>query len=604
MKRTAISRENSRLFTIVTAVVVIGVLYFARIVFMPLALAVLFAVLLTPVVSFLEKLKIPRIFAILLVVVLLFSLAGFMIWKTSQQFGSLSDQLPTYQQTLEDKITFIKGSGNRSFNKASNAVNELAKEISGAQPGSPPPDGSKRAVPALGSSSARPLAVQVVPPANPLEYVENLLGPLATALIVVVFTIFILYGREDLRNRLIRLASRGRLNVMTQAMDEATQRINRYLFLQFLVNACYGLTIVATLHFIGIPNAALWGICAAVLRFLPYVGPPLAALMPILLSLAVFPGWQHALLTAGVFFVLELVVSNFVEPPLYGSHIGLSPLAILVAAAFWTLIWGLPGLVLSTPLTVCLMVMGRHVPDLGFLNVLLGDEPVLSPSAQYYQRLLASDQNEARQVLEQCLKEKNLEEVYSSVVIPALALAERDRHRNELDEDSQNFIYQSTREIVEELGVPLEEVLPSDPSIAPAVHPATNNPVVLCIPARDDADEVVATLLARLLVIRGRNARTISLGPTAEILAQVREARPGLVCISALPPFAANSTRSLYVNLRAQFPDLNIVVCLWQFEGDLQKERIALKLVKGHELFGTLPHVLQYVASYDPVQSS
>jgi predicted PurR-regulated permease PerM len=602
MKRTATSRENSRLLTIVTAVVVIGVLYFGRVVFMPLALAILFAVLLTPVVSFLERLKIPRVLAILLVVVLLFGFAGFMVWETSQQFGNLADQLPTYKQTLEDKITFIKGSGNRSFNKASNAVSELTKEISAPAPGSQPADGSKKAGNGPGSSTARPLPVQVVPPANPLESVENLLGPLATVLIILVFTIFILYGREDLRNRLIRLASRGRLNVMTQAMDEATERINRYLFLQLLVNVCYGLIIATSLHFIGIPNAALWGVTAAVLRFLPYVGPPLAALMPILFSLAVFPGWHHTVLTAGVFFVLELVVSNFVEPPLYGSHIGLSPLAILVAAAFWTLIWGFPGLVLSTPLTVCLMVVGRYVPDLGFLNILLGDEPVLSPSAQYYQRLLASDQTEARRVLEQCLKGNNFEEVCSSVIIPALGLAERDRHQNELDEDSQTFIYQSTREIVEEIEIPSpDETATPDSPATPETRHVANNSLVLCIPARDDADEVVASLLARILVFRGRNAQTIPLGSTAETLAQVREAHPDLVCISALPPFAINSTRSLYANLRAQFPALNIAVCLWQFDGDLQKGRTALRLVQGHELFTTLPQVLQFIDSLDLV---
>ena len=576
---------------------------------MPLALAALFSLLLLPAVAFLEKLRLPRVLAILVVVAALFGLVGLVIWKTSQQFTSLTDQLPTYKKTLEDKIAAVKGTSGGSLTKASTTVNELEKEISAPAPASAMEGEPQKSRPS--ATTARPLPVQIVPPANPLESLENLLGPLATALIVVVFTIFILYGREDLRNRLIRLAGRSRLNVMTQAMDEATQRVHRYLLLQLLVNTGYGLVIAIALHFIGIPNAALWGIAAGVLRFLPYIGPPLAALMPILLSLAVFPGWRHALMTAGLFFVLELVVSNFVEPLLYGAHIGLSPLAILVAAVFWTLLWGFPGLVLSTPLTVCLVVIGRYVPGLGFFSVLLGDEPPLTPQAQYYQRLLAGDQSEARQVLEQCLKEKSLEEVYSVVLIPALGLAEVDRHRNELDESTENFIFQSTREIIEELEelprkVSKEEATEAAKEVAAeAASDIAQEPVtatrglrVLCIPARDEADEVVAILLTRLLELRGHYAESIALRPVAEMLAEVKNANPDVVCISALPPFALNYTRSLYAKLRAQSPELRIAICLWQFDGDREKVRTTLRIIDRHELFTTLPNVLKQIAKW------
>ena len=383
----------------------IATLYFARVVFIPLALALLFSFLLAPPVAFLERVKLPRILAIFLVVIILGSLMGLIGWKTSQQFVDLTNQLPSYRNTLQDKIHALKGSNNQSFNKATATVKELENEINAVAPGTSSTDETTKTHVAPGSSPSRPLSVEVVPPINPLESVEYLLGPLATAGVVIIFTVFILVGREDLRNRLIRLAGGGRLNIMTQALDEATQRINRYLFLQLVVNSSYGLLIFTALRFIGIPNAALWGVSAAILRFLPYVGPPMAAVMPIVLSLAVFPGWHEALVTAGLFLVLELLVANVIEPLLYGGHVGLSPLAILVAAVFWTLIWGFPGLVLSTPLTVCLVVIGRYVPSLGFLNVLLGDEPVLSPHAQYYQRLLAADQSEARHILEECLKE-------------------------------------------------------------------------------------------------------------------------------------------------------------------------------------------------------
>ncbi len=602
MKRTAASSANSRLLGIVAAVVVIAALYFARVVFIPLALALLFSIVLTPPVAFLEKIRIPRVLAIFVVVMSLAGLMGLVGWRTSQQFVDFTSQLPAYKKTLQEKIHILKGSSGQSLTRASDTVKELEREIGAVAPGSTPSSDLKKAPAAPGSSVSRPLTVEVVPPTNPLESVENLLGPLGSAGVVIIFTVFILAGREDLRNRLIRLAGSGRLRNMTQALDEATQRIKRYLLLQLAVNTGYGLMIFAGLHLVGIPNASLWGVSAAILRFLPYVGPPMAAVMPIVLSLAVFPGWEHALATAALFFVLEMIVANVVEPLLYGAHLGLSPLAILVVAVFWTLIWGFPGLVLSTPLTVCLVVMGRYIPSLGFLNVIFGDEPVLPPHAQFYQRLLAADQNEAKQVLEQYLKEKPVEELYSSVVIPALSLAERDRHANELDEETQNFIYQSTREIIEELAdasteereEPTAERSPGD-SRSRSELDETVALDVLCIPARDDADDVVAMLLARLLELKGHRAQSIPIGTTTEMLAQVAELRPRIVCISALPPFAVNHARALYTKLRAQSPDMHIVVCLWQLEGDAQKAAMRLNLTSSHGFFTTLPQVLQHI---------
>jgi predicted PurR-regulated permease PerM len=602
VKRASGSGENPRSLGIVAAVVVMATLYFARVVFIPLALALLFSLLLAPVVTFLGRIKIPRILAILVVVVMLTGSMGLIGWKTSQQLVNLTNQLPTYKKALEDKIHALKGEQSKSINAASDTVKDLEKEIATAVPGAAPGNDTKRTPPVPGSTPSRPLSVEIVPPNNPLESVEDIFGPLAMVGLVTIFTIFMILGREDLRNRFIRLVGGGRLNVMTQALDEATHRINRYLFLQLAVNSGYGLVIGIALHFIGIPNAALWGVSATILRFLPYVGPPMAALMPVILSLAVFPGWHHAFATLGLFVVLELAVANFVEPFLYGSHIGLSAMAILVAAVFWTLIWGFPGLVLSTPLTVCLVVMGRYVPSLNFLNLILGDEPVMPPQAQYYQRLLATDQNEARHVLEQCLKEKSLEELYSSVVIPALSLAEQDRHRNELDEETQNFIYQSTREIVEEL----DDISPEQPTEGTAENSSepsrteseqTGRIGVLCIPARDDADDVVAMLLAQLLERQGQRAQSIRIGTTSEMLSQVAESNPWLVCISALPPFAMDHARALYTKLRAHSPELKIVICLWHFEGDPQKAATRLKLAKGHGFFTTLPQVLQHIGS-------
>lgn len=584
-----------------TAVVAICTLYIARVVFIPLALASLLALLLIPPVAFLERIKLPRPFAIFAVALVLLGLVGLVGWQTSQQFVDLTNRLPTYKEALKAKINSMKGASTQTFDDASNTVKELESEIVKATPGSSPEKGPQKSPTAPGYSSSHPLVVEVVPPTNLIGSVENMVGPMANAGLVTIFTIFILFSRENLRNRLVRLAGAGQLNLVTQAMDEASQRINRYLLLQFLVNSGYGLLIGFALHLIGVPNAALWGLGAAILRFLPYVGPLLAALMPILLSLAAFPGWYHALATMGLFLVLELIVSNIVEPLLYGAHVGLSPLAILVAAVFWTLVWGLPGLVLSTPLTVCLLVTGRYVPSLNFLNVILGDEPVLQPHAKYYQRLLASDQNEARQILEDCLKEQSLEQVYSSVIIPALSLAEQDRHRDELDEETQNFVYQCTREIVEELGdAPSQTCLdtegenPSEIPLANTCQP--NGLAVLCIPARDEADDVIAKLLSQVLVRHGYSAKSIPIGSVETMLSAVSQLSPSVVCISALPPFALSHTRSLYARLRQQFPELHILICLWHFEGDLRQMATSLRIAKDHALFTTLLDVSKHIS--------
>jgi len=583
LKRPYKSRENSRLVFIAGAAFAIAALYFARIVFIPLALASLFALLLNPAVAFLERIKIPRILSVLIVVFSLLGILGVVGWKTSQQFMYVAGQLPAYRETLTSKIRAIKGLQNPNLDKASDTVDQLAKEIGKSTPATPPPSRQP-----LGSSPSKPLVVEQVLHPNPFSTAVETLSPLASAALVTLFTIFIIMGREDLRNRFIRLAAGGRLLVMTQAINEASTRVNRYLFLQLVVNAAYGALIGTVLYFIGIPSPWLWGACAGLFRFVPFVGPPLSAIAPIVLSLAIFPGWHHAILTAGVFLILEVTVANFVEPFLYGAHVGLTPLAILVAATFWTLLWGLPGLLLSTPLTVCLVVMGRYVPALSFLNVLLGDEPPMLPPAQFYQRLLASDLGEAREVLEENRKEKSLEEFYSSILLPALVLVEEDRHSGDLDEELESYIYQSTRELIEEFETASAPPRNGEPISGVASFDAGN---ILCVPARDDADEVAGTMLAHVLHSSGCNARSIPLGTTAELLAEITTTKPARVLISALPPFAVDHARWLYTKLHAHSPRLQIDICLWLYEGDLTKVSTRLGLQPGHRLYTTLAQV-------------
>src|SRR5271154_1240217 len=437
-------KNLTRLLGVIVAVVLVATLYFARVVLIPFTLAVLFTFVFTPVARFLERLHFGRIFSTLIVVVLSFAVVTTVGWTVTQQFGQFVNQLPDYKSNIKEKIDSLHWSKNVALNNASDTMNEISKDLA-APP--PHPDGSSPAVARSPiPSRQRPMPVEIVEsPSLPLESVESVLGLLASFGIVVVLTFFMLIRRENLRNRLISLAGQRRLHVMTQAMDEATERVSRYLRLQLLVNICYGALIGTCLHFIGIPGALLWGVVVGLLRFLPYIGPPLGGVMPLLLSLAIFNDWIRPLEVFGLFVITELLVSNIVEPFLYGAYTGLSSMAILLAAIFWTALWGPIGLVLSPPLTVCVVVIGRHVPRLGFLTVLLGDEPVLTPDTRYYQRLLAMDHEEAKRVLETYLKDKPLEDLYDSVLMPALNLSERDRHRNLLDEPTSSFITSNTR---------------------------------------------------------------------------------------------------------------------------------------------------------------
>ena len=574
----------SQLFALAAGVVVIATLYFARIVLVPFVLAMLFSFLLTPLVTGLEKRRLPRSVSVLLVVILSITAVGSIGLAVTNQLVDVTNQLPNYKANISKKVASLREVNRAGLMKATEAVNELSKEVV-ATPPSTAPTVRQHKLPSE-SASGNPIAVQIAPPpSNPWDFLRDWLGPVGVAGLVLVFTVFMLLQREDLRNRFIRLVGHGHLHVMTQALDDASHRISKYLLLQLLVNASYGLIAGVGLYFIGLPNALLWGVVAAVSRFLPYVGPPVGALLPTGLSLAIFEGWTRSLMIIGLFLVIEIVAANFVEPMLYGAHTGISSLAILVAAVFWAVLWGPLGLVLSTPLTVCLVVLGRYVPQLEFLHVLLGDEAVLTPETHFYQRLLAADHREARQVLEQYLEGKSLQELYDSVVIPALARAERDRHQNDLDEKVERFICQSTRELIEELHekaaeaeeMPVVEGEDRDLNDAAGRRAFAVRSKVVCVPVGDEADEIVGTMLTQLLELDGHAAHCISLGTAGEMLEEMVNENPDVVFLSALAPFALRHARTAYKKVRARLPNVPIVVGVWNFtEEDKLSTRLAL----------------------------
>jgi hypothetical protein len=451
----------------------------------------------------------------------------------------------------------------------------------------------------------------VAPPASSLvQDLGALLGPLSgpieTSVIVIIFTMFMLVKREDLRNRAIRLAGRGRLSLMTQAFDDASRRLSRFLVMQFLVNAVYGSLFGLGLYFIGVPHALLWGMVAAFLRFVPYIGTFVAAALPVAMAIAVFPGWRQAGLAFAVFVLLELIVSNVIEPMLYGAHTGISSLAILVAAVFWATLWGPAGLILSTPLTVCLVVLGRYVPQLKFLEVVLGDEPALPPEQLFYQRLLAMDEEEARSIAEAHLKGKDknknketqVESFYESIIIPALRLAEQDYYIEALDDVTRNFILRSTREVIEDVDDELPEV---------SSHASTNengngkrslvrSPLkISCVPLRSGSDELVAMMLAQLLRNQGYRVSQVRAGGVEETVAETSKHGANIVCVSCLPPFAAAAVRFLCKRLKAELPQAQIIVGLWHLEGGVAAARERLGSVCPGFVTTNLPEALAEV---------
>jgi predicted PurR-regulated permease PerM len=554
---------------------VIATLYFARDLFIPLALASLLTFLLSPLVVRIER-WLGRIAAVLLVVVTIFAATGAAGWVLTRQLVDLATKLPDYKENIRTKLRSIKLPSGGVFTKISETAEELKKDLPGAQ------TPIQEAVPAArapttsvalpSSPAAAPVQVGETFRVNPVDLAQHLLaplvGPLGTAALVLLLVIFMLLRREDLRRRLIRLIGKGRISSATQAMDDAGSRVFRYLFMQLVVNVSYGIPVAIGLYFIGVPNAVLWGACAAVLRFIPYLGPWIAAAIPVALSLAVSPSWTMPLLTIGLFVLLELLSNNVMEPWLYGTSTGVTPIALIIAAVFWTWLWGPVGLILSTPLTVCLVVMGRRVPNLSFLSVLLSDEEALTPAEDFYHRLLTIDEQDELEFVESYLKANSLTALYDSVFVPVIIATETDHRLELLDDEQRSFIEQSLRDIIEDLGTVPQVGLKIDASGAAAQDTASHNAVapfrVYCLPARADRDELAGAMLTQLLQQQGFAAQNAP-GKLAagELLDLVEESNVNAACISVVAPSTVIHARYLCVKLRARFPQLRIVIGLW-----------------------------------------
>ncbi len=684
-------------FTLLASIaIIIAGLYFAREVLIPIALAVLLSFLLAPPVRWLERIKLPRAAATLIVVALTMALLGGAAYFVGRQLYSVGEELPTYESQIRAKFS----SFGAHFGFLSRAQHELAAMTTGGPTSRPanadghpagsdahppqahpseadppeahPPDGQTgavdghSAVPNTAPTPENPWPVRLYPQtatnfAMLREYASTVMSPLATAVLVLVFVIFMIFAREDLRDRIIRLLGHGRLNVTTQALDEASTRISSYLGALAIVNGCYAVVTAVGLWVIGkffgqghgFPNVIVWGLLVGLCRFIPYVGIWVGAGIPLLLSFGLFPGNGVLIGVFILFAVLEIVVGQFVEPTWYGASTGMSALAVLVAAVFWAWLWGGIGLLLSTPLTVILVVIGKYVPQLKFLDILLREEAVLTPPYRFYQRLIALDQDEASDLARDYLKEKrSLEMVFDDLLIHALSLAEADHEHDRLDEKGVKFTRQAVRDIIDEVSEqyramqgddptpPTGEPLPPKESnliasaastmaaaastvatvasnVANAVGVGSNSESetvqshkghsgeavkkflprlpqgcmvsVICLPARDEADELVAVMLSQLLESRGYCAYV----PTPDVLASemidlVESKKADVVCVSAMPPAAVAHARYLCKRLHVRFPDLSMVVGLWTFKGDVDRARERIACSSSVRLLTTL----------------
>jgi|UPI00034B0DF4 predicted PurR-regulated permease PerM len=596
------------LLTLAVGVVVIASLYFGREVFIPLVLAVLLSFVLAPVVAFLRRIRLGRVPSVIVAVLLALGVILGIGAVIGTQVATLAGDLPRYQATVQTKIAGLQegvlGRANRLLQRINHQVHDASQKASAA--------GTTAATRPGGETPKAQLVRVQEPDPSPLTLAHNILGPivepLTTVGIVLVVVIFLLMQREDLRNRLIRLFGSSDLHRTTVAMDDAAGRLGTYFLAQLGMNAAFGLLIGIGLWLIGVPSPILWGVFAALMRFVPYIGAFIAGLLPVALAAAVDPGWSMAVWTALLFLVAEPLFGHVIEPLLYGHSTGLSPFAVIVSTLFWGFLWGPVGLILATPFTVCLVVLGRHVESLEFFDVLLGDRPPLTPVENFYQRMLAGDPDEARDLGEQMLKERSLSSYYDEVALKGLQLAANDYARGVVSEAQLENIKTSCQNLVEDFeGRPDEEPKQEDksggpadvPSLAEQAHPKNEavpglapppeqrapawrgESPVLCIAGRGPLDEAASTILAQLLRKHGLGARTVPHEAVARgRIGELDLSGVAMVCISYLDISGSPAhLRYLLERLRRRAPEVTILVGLWPVG-----ERVLTDAALGREL--------------------
>lgn len=569
---------------LIGAFLLVASLYLAREVLIPLCLAGLITFLLAPVASKLEGWRLPRTVSSLLVVVLAAVSVCSVGWVVLGQVYNLALELPKYQENVSHKVGVLHLGSPGRLSATVQMLDDLGRQISNSGTETPAVKLSSEPAPhrvkSLNTNTdpPKPLAVQDSPvnvriedpktslASLALEEVRPLIGPATSAFAVTIFVIFMLLGRDDIRDRAVRLMGSDRIHITTVAMSDAAARVSRYLLMQFVVNLGYGLVVGVALWAIGIPHPLLWAVTTFLLRFIPYVGILAAGTGPVLLALAASPTWSTACWTLGLYVVLELLAANAVEPYLYGTSTGVSALAILVAAIFWTWLWGIPGLLLSTPLTVCVIVVGQHVPQLEFLGVLFGEKTVLDPSQRLYQRLLASDAKDVGKLIQAEVKESSEIDAYDRLVMPTLSLVEDARHTEQLEGERAETALQIMEDVLEEQWT------------TSAVETDNQKNSIVCVAVKDLADDIACQLLKQVLSNTHTVEALASDLMSADVVARINEIQPSAICVVGIPPQAIRHIRVRCHQLRARFPEITTVACVFSKECDLANVRSRIPL--------------------------
>lgn len=542
-KNNSISTAIFGIYRLLIIFFSIIIIYFAQTIVIPLTIAALLTFLLSPLVTKLEK-WVGRIISIVLVVIVVFSIIGFTGYIFARQFVLFGSNFQKYYEIIQTKLQAFQFQPGGILNRIGHAIGNLKEEL-------------------LREPNTVDTATEVKLidlSANFTNFVESFFGSLFNVLgmtgVIIILLIFMLLNREDIRGRIVKLIGQSRISSTTSAMNEASERVFRYLFRLFIVNVAFGICFTMGLHLIGIPNAILWGCFATILRFIPYIGSWIAAIIPIALSFTITNTWSVPVATISLFIILEVITAYVIEPFYYGKGTGISSFALIVAAIVWTWLWGPIGLLLSTPLTVCLVVLGQYVTNMNFLRVLLSEEQALTPAEECYHRLLSFDSSKSMDVLESYLQKNSLTSLYDSILIPIIAQTENDFHRELIDMEQKEDLYQSIREIVEFLSISEQK------DMSPKPEKKGN---ILCLPAQAIRDEIGVSILAQLLVFESFDVHHATRLNITEILELVDKENPDVICIGVVAPFIPSRTRFLCAKLHQRKPQLPIVICLWGF---------------------------------------
>ncbi len=596
------------LTTLAVAVVVVAALYLAREVLVPMTLAILLSFVLAPLVALLRRIGLPRVPAVVMAVLVALGVLLMLGGVIGSQVASLADDVPRYAATVERKVDAVRA---YAIGRVTAMTGALGRQMT------PPADPPKAAPAAPPSDTPKPVPVEVhQPDPTPLEIATRVLSPILSPLgtigIVLLVAVFILMQREDLRDRMIRLFGSGDLHRTTAAMDDAAARLSKYFLTQLALNAAFGVVIGVGLLLIGVPNPVLWGIIAALMRFVPYIGAIASAVLPITMAAAVDPGWTMALSTVALFLVVEPLTGQVVEPLVYGHSTGLSPVSVVISAIFWAWLWGPVGLILSTPLTLCLVVMGRHIDRLEFIDVLLSDQPALTPAESFYQRILAGDTDEALDQAEALLRDRALSSYYDEVALRGLQLAANDSLRGVLTEDQLRNIQDAIDGVVVDLAdhddadvsksksdanspvsqaAAVPPILPAPADTARDLPPEwAGSAPVLCVAGRGALDEAACTMLVQLLGKHGLQARVVSQDAASRgRIASLDVSGVAMVCVSYIEASGSPSPlRYMMRRLRQRLPGAPILVGLWHADGALLGDERLRAMVGADDYVTTL----------------